>query len=282
MSGEYGIDGTHAATVTAARRMTRWLAVLMPGSLAVLGTGCATEASRATDLGPEFGDAVGCMVLCRLDGTQLERINPERCAERFSPCSTFKVPNSLIGLETGAIADADFTLKWDGVTRDRAELNRDHTLRTAIQNSVVWYYQELARRVGDERMRGFIDRLRYGNGDLSGGLTTFWLGSSLKISADEQVAFLRNLHTGKLPLSRRSMDIVLDIMTQPGNAGVIYRGKTGSDRNVPGVPDLGWWIGTITRDGQTWVFAANTSGKGASGPATRRTVESFLRGRRLL
>jgi beta-lactamase class D len=63
----------------------------------------------------------------------------------------------LIGLETGVIPDENHVIRWDGTKHEIESWNRDHTLKTAIQNSVVWYYQELARRVGNERMQSYID-----------------------------------------------------------------------------------------------------------------------------
>jgi beta-lactamase class D len=221
-------------------------------------------------------------VLLDVSGNQLLRYNPQRCGTRFSPCSTFKIPNSLIGLETGVIADADYVIKWDGVVRERPELNRNHTLRSAIANSVVWYYQEVARRVGEQRMQEFLDAIPYGNRDISGGLTTFWLGTSLKISPDEQVEFLRRLQRDELPFSRRSMQVVREILVQDSRPGLIYRGKTGSNRGANGEPDLGWYVGWVEHDGDVYVFATNISGRGTFGPRAREITENILRERGIL
>ncbi len=103
-----------------------------------------------------FEGREGCFILQEGGATRpLERVGT-LCAERVSPCSTFKIPNSLIGLETGVLADENAVLPWDGVKRSRPEWNRDHTLASAIKVSVVWYYQELARRVGTERMQKLV------------------------------------------------------------------------------------------------------------------------------
>jgi hypothetical protein len=50
-----------------------------------------------------------------LDGAtgMLARYNADRAAERFLPASTFKIPNSLIALETGAATGAEFTIVYD-------------------------------------------------------------------------------------------------------------------------------------------------------------------------
>jgi beta-lactamase class D len=228
-----------------------------------------------------FEGREGCFILQEGGATRpVERLGT-LCAERLSPCSTFKIPNSLIGLETGVIADADFVLPWDGVERDRAEWNRDHTLASAIKVSAVWYYQELARRVGRERMQRLVSAIPYGNADISGGLDTFWLGRSLRISPDEQVAFLERLRLSKLPFEERSQQIVRDILVQEGPGPIVYRGKTGSCGGG-GTPDHGWWVGWVEKDGQATVFAMLVRGEGAYGLVARRLAEAELRKRGLL
>jgi beta-lactamase class D len=236
-------------------------------------------ADEARDLSRFFpGYRSGLLVLDTTTGTAT-RHSPELLGERFSPCSTFKIPNSLIGLETGVIEDADFEIPWDGVMREREVWNRTHNLRTAIQNSVVWYYQELARRVGQEREQRYVSAFRYGNEDTSAGVDRFWLGASLRISAVEEVDFLRRFEAGELPVSPRAMAIVKDILVQPTAKGVVYRGKTGSCRDGPAAPDHGWWVGSLKRGDRLWVFAAIILGEGASGmlarPMTERALEEL-------
>ncbi len=97
-----------------------------------------------------------------------------RCNTQFIPASTFKIFNSLVSLETGVIADENEIIKWDSIESNK-EWNRDHNMRSAIKYSVVWFYQELARRVGEERMQYYIDTVGYGNRDISGGIDRFWL-----------------------------------------------------------------------------------------------------------
>jgi len=145
------------------------------------------------ELEKDFQGFKGAFVLYDLKGNRYIRYNPERCAERFIPASTFKIMNSLIGLETGVIPDANYVIKWDGAQYDIPAWNQDHTLKTAIQNSVVWYYQELARRVGEKKMQQYVDAAHYGNRDISGKIDTFWLEGGLRISAEEQVEVLKRL-----------------------------------------------------------------------------------------
>jgi beta-lactamase class D len=150
---------------------------------------CSTSTTR--DLSEFFGGREGCFVLYDAQADTWLRHNPRGCAERFTPCSTFKIANSLIALHTGVASGPEFSLKWDGVKHPITAWNRDHTMRSAFSNSAVWFYQEIARRIGPERMTDGLRRFDYGNCDTSGGVTNFWLDSTLRISADEQVAFLR-------------------------------------------------------------------------------------------
>ena len=242
----------------------------------VLATVPALAASEGIFEGRE-----GCFILQEGGAARpLERVGT-LCAERVSPCSTFKIPNSLIGLETGAIADEGSVLKWDGVKRSRPEWNRDHTLASAIKVSTVWYYQELARRVGTERMQKLLSAIPYGNADISGGIDRFWLGGSLQVSPEEQVAFLERLRLTQLPFSERSQRIVRDILLQESRGPIAYRGKTGSC-DFDGTKDHGWWVGWVEKDGKATVFAMLVRGDDAFGPVARRLTEIQLKKRGLL
>src|SRR5882724_8385817 len=150
----------------------------------------------------------GCFTLLDESREHHIRFNPARCATRVSPWSTFKIPNSLISLELGIVRDASEITKWDGVVRARPQWNRDQTLASAFAVSALWYYQRLARETGEQRMREYVHKIGYGNEDTSGGIDHFWLASSLKISADEQVNFLHRLLRGRLPFSDRTISIL--------------------------------------------------------------------------
>lgn len=236
----------------------------------------SAPADAVIDLSKQMGPYEGCFVMLDVSASRYVRYNPDRCAERFSPCSTFKIPNSLIGLETGVLADADHELKWDGVKGWREITNQDHTLRSAFKYSVVWYYQRVAEMIGEKRMRQWLDRIEYGNRDISAGLTQFWLGQSLKISADEQVAFLLKLQRGELPFSKRTQDIVRDIMVLSGGGDWILRGKTGTNARE-GKTVLGWFVGYLTHGEEAYVFALNIKGRdGATGAQAERICRSVL------
>jgi beta-lactamase class D len=238
--------------ITPAHRCAGWLLPLLLFAAPAPGQ----EPGRTPDLARHFRGLSGAFVLSTLEGDSTFRYNAAQCAARFSPASTFKIPNSLIGLETGVLHDQRTVIPWDSVTRPNTAWNRDHDLASAIRYSVVPYYQELARRVGIRRMQHWVDTLRYGNRDISGGIDRFWLGSTLTISADEQIEFLRKLVGGTLPVSKRSADIVREILLQDSPSGTRLRAKTGSATQRGGLA-VGWYVGYVESKKGCHLFAMN-------------------------
>lgn len=195
----------------------------------------------------------GSFVLFDLQKNHYLLFNREQFHEPFIPASTFKICNSLIGLETGTIKDADFVIPWDSVSRQATAWNRDHTLRSAFRNSVVPYYQELARRIGGEKMKQWLDNVGYGNADTSGGIDRFWLDGGLRITPAQQIDFLKRLYQETLPFSKRSMDIVKDLMVVKDTLGSTLRAKTGGSDQDGKL--LGWYVGYIERKGKVHFFS---------------------------
>ena len=182
--------------------------------------------------------------------------NASRASQRFLPASTFKIPNALIGLEVGSIADENEVFRWDRKPKVRAGWERDQTLATGMRESVVWMFQEVARRTGRERMREWLDRLEYGNRDMRGGIDLFWLQGALRVSAMEQVDFLRKLAEGSLAATQRSQRLVREaLVVERTRAYTLYAktGTTGGSRNA-----VSWWVGWVERKGRpVAVFAMN-------------------------
>lgn len=196
-----------------------------------------------------------------------------RSGEAFLPASTFKVPNSLIALETGVVADPDKdVLKWDGVTRSFEAWNHDHTLRSAIAASVVPVYQDIARRVGPERMQRYLELFEYGNHNIGGGIDQFWLTGDLRIDPMQQIDFIDRLRRRVLPISKRSQDLVADILpvTKVGDATI--RAKTGLLGAERGVPSLGWLVGWAEKGDKQTVFALNLDIREPRHAASRMTL----------
>ncbi len=190
---------------------------------------------------------------------QYVRLNPERASQRFPPCSTFKIPNTLIALETGAAADADHLVKYDPALKLEGQgpngaWGRDHTLRSAFANSVVWYYQDIARRVGAARMGTFLRQFDYGDQNTSGGIDRFWL-TTLRVSANEQVDFLRRFHEGRLDVSERTTTVAKSIMVAETNARWRLSGKTGACRGENDDDVSMWYVGYVEKPRNVYYFA---------------------------
>jgi len=200
-----------------------------------------------------------CFVLYDARDGRTLRLPEAECRRPLTPCSTFKVFNSLAGLQSGVLKDETTEFKWDHTPQPRPEWEKDHTLATAVRDSVVWYFRRVAAGVGEKAMQGYLDAAGYGNRDISGGLTRFWLGSSLRISPDEQVTFLRRLYRDDLPFDRRNMEIVRRILVQEEKDGVTFSGKTGSC-DAGGGDQAGWFVGRQASPTREYVFATRIVG----------------------
>ena len=223
-------------------------------------------AKRFTDVGTS-----GTFVAYDVDAYTLFASDNDRSTEPKLPASTYKIPNSLIALETGVVEDPDKDIfKWDGVKRPIEAWNKDHTMRSAIAVSAVWVYQEIARRIGEARMQKYVDLLEYGNRNIGGGIDQFWLSGGLRIDPIQQVDFLDRLRRGVLPVSKRSQDLVRDILpvTQVGDAMIRSKsGLLGRDRG-----SLGWLVGWAEKGEARAVFALNMDCKEPRHIADRMTL----------
>ena len=206
------------------------------------------------------------------------RVLGERRARKgFLPHSTFKVANALIGLEVGALNDELEVFRWDGKPKPVGLWERDHDLASGMAFSVVWMFQEIARRIGKTRMREWLDRLGYGNRDTSGGIDLFWLQGGLRISAFEQVAFLHRLAEGRLPATQRAQRLVREALVVEKTSEYTLYAKTGTSSQAIKDP-VWWWVGWVEVKGRPRAyFALNFTPHGAN-----RFHERFEIGRAIL
>lgn len=246
----------------------------------------ATQNKEATyiyeDLSTYFTGYDGCFVLYDPENNSYTIHNKEKSIKQLSPNSTFKIYNSLIGLETGVLKDENTIFKWDGTKHSIESWNRDHTLASAISNSVVWYYKILASEVGEKAMQEYIDKIGYGNKDISGGIDKFWLQSSIRISPMEQVELLREMYYYGLPFKKENIEIVKKIMILSNENGIVFRGKTGS-----GMKDNtyvnGWFVGFVEKEGKVNFFATNIEAvKDTSGKQAKEITIRILKDKNLL
>ena len=180
--------------------------------------------------------------------------NEARARSRYRPASTFKIANALIGLEVGSITDENEVFHWDGKPKLRASWERDQTLGSGMRESVVWMFQEVARRTGKQRMQEWLDKLDYGNTDMKGGIDLFWLQGGLRISAMEQVEFLRKLSEGELAMTQRSQRLVRNALVVEKKPAYTLYAKTGSSGAVEN--PVSWWVGWIERKGKPAAYFA--------------------------
>jgi len=237
--------------------MPRLFAVLifLVASLHPLAAQTYREVPELAKVFNEKGVA-GTFVLFDVPTNTMLVSNEARAKMRFVPASTFKIANSLIGLEVGAVKNVDEVLPYGGKAQPMKEWERDMSLREAIKISNVAIYQELARRVGLERMREGLKKLGYGNMEIGNVVDRFWLDGPLAISAVEQTEFLYRLVKGSLPISPNALRAVKEITLLEKTETYELHGKTGwlSSRTPP---QTGWWVGWIERESKVYPFALN-------------------------
>jgi beta-lactamase class D len=217
----------------------------------------ATPPEERPELARIFADekVAGTFVLYDTKSGVMQVFNPARAKQRFVPASTFKITNSLIGLETGAVASADEVLPYGGKPQRLKVWEKDMSLREAIKVSNVPVYQELARRIGPKRMADWLVKLDYGNAETGPVVDRFWLDGPLAISAVEQAKFLAKLGGGRLPLRASTMAAVGEItLIEKTNGHRLYAKSGWADGPDP---DIGWWVGWIEHDGRISSFALN-------------------------
>lgn len=199
----------------------------------------------------------------------------------FLPASTFKIVNSLIGVETGVINNENMVIKWDGVQR-RPEWDKDLTMKEAFAVSAVPYYQEVARRIGKDTMQRYLDTLHYGTSKLTSQIDTFWLDNSLKITPDEQLGLVMALYFDKLPFQKRTMNIVKGVMVRENNSAYTLAYKTGLGY-APNGNAIGWVVGWIEENKHPFFFVLNIEGAHDMNPDVRiKMLKDLLNTKALL
>jgi beta-lactamase class D len=200
-------------------------------------------------------------------GNRFTLVNAERARRRYVPASTFKIANSLIALETGAVRDENEIVPYGGKKQPFPAWEKDMTMREAIAASAVPIYQELARRIGLEAYQDWLARLDFGNRAAGDNVETFWLDGPLEISTVEQAQFVARLARQELPASARAQNLVRDIVRLEQRDGRILYGKTGW--RFSSKPQLGWWTGWIEQDETVTGFSLNIDMHSAADAAKR-------------
>lgn len=222
-----------------------------PGSAAETSPSPPLTTRVAIDCLPAGGAAT--FVLLDPQTGRLRVAGGARADRRYSPASTFKIANTLIGLETGAVGSVDEPLPYGGKPQPRIEWQHDMPLREAIKLSAVPIYQELARRIGLQRMTAMVARFGYGNAEIGSQVDRFWLQGPLRISAVEQVQFLDRMLGRALPVRAEHVAAVEAITLQERTATYALHYKTGWSTATQ--PQIGWLVGWLRRGDRRWPFA---------------------------
>jgi beta-lactamase class D len=195
----------------------------------------------------------------------------ERAKQEFLPASTFKIPNAIIALETGVMTNAETILKWDGQERDFDTWEQDMTLHEAFRASCVPCFQEIAREIGEERMKSYLNKLHYGDITIKNDIDSFWLVGESHISPFEQIDFLSRFYSKKLPILTSTRDQMLRIMEIDHTENYSFSGKTGwsyqDERNN------GWFVGYLVTGQKIYYFALNIE------PIDSQKMDKFVAGR---
>jgi beta-lactamase class D len=240
---------------------------------ALLFGGCS-HAQKKTDTPLPFHGMTGCFLLYNLNsGSYEESIDAGDCRKPLPACSSFKVPLAVMAFDSGLLQSASTTIKWDGKKRSRDAENRDHNARTWMSESIVWYSQDIAKRMGRSKLQSYLDALKYGNRDLDGGPTSAWLVSpasdapALKITAYEQVEFMKQLWTDALPVSKRAQKMARDLtFIETSPSGFRLSGKTGSNfYDAERTRHLGWFIAHLDTGKTRYIIVTNLSDLTARG-----------------
>ena len=237
-----------------------------------------------------FNGLEGCAIFFNKNTNVYTIYNHELCEKRVSPCSTFKIIATIMGLDKGIITSEDSTMGYDGTFYPTDKWNKDLSLKDAFKESCVWYFRKVIDQVGQSNVQSYLDQLKYGNCDISewegSGINSlpelngFWLESSLKISPKEQVDVLANIFDGKTNFSKHNKDILKEVMLTKiiGRASVY--GKTGTGQNSKtGHRNNGWFVGMMDNSDERYYFAIylNDEAKEVSGPIAKEIAFKIMK-----
>ena len=264
-----------------------WIRFLFLSMILVNGACYGDQPISESSFQKAFGDLRGAFILIHCLSGEKCLYNRELLKEKLPPCSTFKIWNSLIGFETGILPSPDSPFyKWDGKKRSIPEWNRDLTLKEAFKVSCVPAFQNLAKEIGIKKMQAWLDKIGYGDGDLSAGIDVFWLPEkgrkTILISPEEQASLMMKLANGKLPFSPKSIALLRELMRlEEGSKGILY-GKTGSGMQDGEHYNLGWFVGYVKNGMDQYAFACVVKGKNLMGKDARKITENLLKENELI
>lgn len=186
--------------------------------------------------------------------------NFDRCDKGYLPASTFKITNSIIALETEVMTDDSTLIKWDGEKRRMKIWEQDLVFRDAFHVSCVPCYQDIARKIGPERMNQYLTDFNYGNMVVdSSNIDVFWLEGSSKITQNEQLDFIQRFYGQKLPIKKRTHEIMKRLMVINEKSESRFSGKSGW--SIREGNNVGWFVGYLEKDDKVFYVATNIEPK---------------------
>ena len=202
----------------------------------------------------------GSILIYDRNNKEYSGYNLERCNTGFIPASTFKIPTTLIALETG-IVTMDSIFHWNGEKRRYPIWEADMNIEKAFKVSNVSIYQDIARHIGHERIKEYLRLFHYGEMDVnSGNIDKFWLEGNSQITQYQQIFFLLRLYGSELPLKKETMDNVKQFMLLEKAEEYTLSGKTGWGEEDG--KDIGWFVGYFETAGNVYFFATNIEASG--------------------
>ena len=234
-------------------------------SMSFLFSCSSNNVDEDTSLEKYFNEnkVTGCFGLYNNATNQFTFYNKKRFTDSsYLPASTFKIVNSLIGLQTGVISSDSMVIKWDGVQRSIADWNKDLTMYEAFRVSAVPYYQEVARRIGKDRMEYWMDTVNYGAGakdtafQIKTAIDTFWLDNTLKLTPDEELGLVKMLYFDQLPFFKTYQEKVKKAMLFENETTYRLAYKTGWGKKENG-DHLAWIVGWVEENNHPYFFVLN-------------------------
>ena len=176
------------------------------------------------------------------------------------PASTFKITNSIIALETGIVENDSTLFKWNGEKRRLKVWEQDLMFIDAFRSSCVPCYQEIARKIGVNKMTEYLDKLayRYMKFDTT-NIDLFWLEGASRINQFQQIDFLKRFYTSELPIAERTEKIMKRMLIIEENDAYKLSGKTGW--SISDGKNNGWFVGYLESQNKIYFFATNIEPK---------------------
>jgi beta-lactamase class D len=218
-----------------------------------------SSALASQDLTEYFaGTEAACFIIhdIELDKTIHKFESNNQCDKAFSPSTSFLLPLALVAFDSKVIKD-DSVFKWDGQPYIDEKWEEDQTIASWVENSVGWVSEEVIKKIGNDRMKIYLTKLNYGNNDISSDSIRFWQdGESLKITPNQQFAFIKDFSNNILPIDKNALDKVRNLFPFVKNGDDKIIGKAGAGK-VDNNKKYGWFIGEVTQGKKKYVVVTS-------------------------